>query len=59
MEKFYSSKALLKMAGEGMHLPISPLDPPLPEGWLRIFASDVKEGVNMLLHWMLVECTIF
>ena len=32
MEKFYSSKTLLKMAGGGMHLqyiPHPPLDPPL------------------------------
>ena len=30
-EKFYSSKALLKMAGGGVHPPHPPLDPPLPE----------------------------
>ena len=29
MEKNYSSKALLKMVGGGMHPPHSPLDPPL------------------------------
>ena len=29
MKKFYSSKALLKMAGGGMHPPHPPLDPPL------------------------------
>ena len=28
-EKFYSSTALLKMAGEGMHPSHAPLDPPM------------------------------
>ena len=30
MEKFYSSKTLLKLAGGGGASPTSPLDPPLP-----------------------------
>ena len=29
MEKIYSSKGLLKMAGGGIHPPHFPLDPPL------------------------------
>ena len=34
IEKLYLSKALLKMAGGGMHSPHPPLDPPLPLGML-------------------------
>ena len=32
IEKLYLSKALLKMAGEGVHPPYLPLDPPLVLG---------------------------
>ena len=35
IEKLYSSKALLKMAGEGVHSPHPPLDPPLALGMLQ------------------------
>ena len=34
VEKLYLFKALLKMAGGGMHLPYPPLDPPLAFGML-------------------------
>ena len=41
IEKLYLSKALLKMAGEGVHPPHPPLDPPLAIVMLlkRLFAS--------------------
>ena len=36
MEKIYSSKALLKMAGGGDAFPTSPLDPPLVTAFTKV-----------------------
>ena len=53
IEKLYLSKALLKMAGGGMHPPHPPLDPPLALGMLlnvcllalRLLFSEKFAGV--------------
>ena len=51
MEKFYSSKAFLKMAGGGMHPPYPPLDPPLKNGsfyWMITYFPIVPSVPTLL-----------
>ena len=44
MEKFYSSKALLKMAGGGVHTPHPPLDP-------HLHPSFIVPPLEKMLHY--------